>query len=130
MCFLICSVVSLEQTLLSVYGVFVKEFVAFLLTVDAAEESFDLNLARQLHDTVNHCFGTRGTSGDEYVHGNDFFDAFGYMVAFAERAAGDGAATAGYDVFGLGQLVVEAAEYGDHTVDDRSGHHHKVGLTR
>lgn len=72
---------------LSVYGVLVKEFIAFLLTVDAAEESFDLNLAGQLHDAVDHCLGAWRTSGDEYVYGYYFLDAFGYVVAFAEWSA-------------------------------------------
>lgn len=86
MCFVICSVLRLVRVL-SVYGVLVKEFIAFLLTVDAAEESFDLNFAGQLHDAVNHCLGAWRTSGDEYVYGYDFLDAFGYVVAFAEWPA-------------------------------------------
>ena len=73
-----------------------KEIFEFLLTVDAAEEAFDFHFTRELHDAVNHGFGARRTAGDENVDGNDILDAFCHMVAVTERAAGDGARTAGY----------------------------------
>ena len=79
MCFVICSVLRLVRVL-SVYGVLVKEFIAFLLTVDAAEESFDLNLAGQLHDAVDHCLGAWRTTRDEYVNRNYFLNTFCYVI--------------------------------------------------
>ena len=64
-----------------------QKFLLLLLTVDTAEELLNLDLARKLHDTVNHGFGTWRTSGHENVNRDYILNTLCYMVALAEWAA-------------------------------------------
>ena len=87
----------------ALYGVGSKEFSLLFLTVNTAEEAFNLYFTGKLHDAVYHSLGTGGTTGHEDVDGHDILNAFGYVIALAERAAGDGATAAGDDIFRLGK---------------------------
>ena len=75
----------------ALHGVLGEKFLLFFLAVDTSEEALHLNLARELHDTLDHSFGAGRTAGNENVDGYDVLDAFGHVVALAEGAALDGA---------------------------------------
>ena len=66
--------------LLSINGMLGEKLLLTLLTVDAAEEFFDLDFARELHDTVYHGLGTGRASGHIHVDGHDILDATGHVV--------------------------------------------------
>ena len=62
------------------FGVFSQKLFTFLLTVDTTKELFNFDFARKLHDSINHSFGSRRTSGQEDVDRHDVFDAFGNVI--------------------------------------------------
>ena len=106
-----------------------KKLLLFFLTVNASEELLNLNLARQLHDTIYHSFGTGRTSGHIHIDRYYLLDTLHHMVRVFKRTAGYGTSATCYDIFGLGELVVKTAYHRSHTMYNRTCHHHEVGLT-
>lgn len=109
---------------------FLDEVFDFLLTVCAAEEFLDLDLALELHQAVEHGFGTGRATGDIYIHRYDAVNAIEHTVAFLEGSARDSATAASDNVFGLCELLPKAPQCGSHAVHDSALHHNIVGLTR
>ena len=107
-----------------------EEILNLLLTVDTAEELLELDLTLKLHKAVEHCFRAGRTARNEDINGDDLVDAIYHAVRLLERASADSTAAAGDDVFGLGELIIEANERRGHLVYDSALHHDVVGLTR
>lgn len=57
-----------------------KKFLNFFLAVCAAEEFLHLNLTLQLHQAIEHCLGTRWTSGHIYINRENFVNALEHAV--------------------------------------------------
>lgn len=121
--------VSLFCVIYALDGVRFQKFFLLLLTVDSAEEFLDFDFARELHDAINHRLWTRRTARHKHIYRYDVLDTHGYVVALAERTARDGTTAAGNDVFRLGKLVIQTAQYRSHAMDDGAGDHYEVSLT-
>lgn len=111
------------------FRILTEEVLTGSLTVYATEEAFYLHLALQLHQAVEHSLRTWRATRDEHIDRNDFVDTLHYVVRVAERTAGNGATTNCNHIFRFSQLLIKTTEYRRHTVNDCTGHHHKVGLT-
>ena len=124
---LLRSIASAE--LAALLGMGGKEFLAFFLAVDAAEEFLQLNLALQLHQAVEEGLRSRRTSGDIDVDRKNLVDSRHHAIAIFERSAGNGATAAGYHIFRLCKLLVKTAHGGGHAMHNRTLHHDIVCLT-
>ena len=76
---LLRSIASAE--LAALLGMGGKEFLAFFLAVDAAEEFLQLNLALQLHQAVEEGLRSRRTSGDIDVDRKNLVDSRHHAIA-------------------------------------------------
>ena len=122
---------SLQQLLfhrLRLLGMRSKEVGQFLLAVNAAEETFYLNLSLQLHQAIEHGLGTRRTTRDIHIDWYQLIYAVNHAIRSLERPARNGTTATSYGILGFGKLFPQANESRSHTVHDGSLHHYIVGL--
>ena len=79
-------------------------------------------------DAVDDGFGTGRAAGDVDVDGENAVEGAFEGVGFVEDAAGNGAGPDGDDDFGVGHLVVDAAEAVGHLFRDGAGDEEGVGV--
>ena len=72
-------------------------------------------------------FRVRRAAGHVHIHGQKLVDARDDAIALLEGATAVGAGAHGQYVFGLGHLVVEAYDEGDHLFGDRTRNDDQIG---